>query len=160
MLAELPAGGGPGLGLSVGMGMPLLRGKATVGSYALTGSATPSPDLFQRIAALNASDPLPGPAITEGLREQHFDEETFAVNGEPEHEARGGYDFPALAAAAGKLLAAPAGPRIVRPSSWKVGTRAATRRLFSVDRLPRSMPAWSRSRQRSAPITAPPRWPS
>jgi uncharacterized protein (DUF1501 family) len=110
-LLELP--GGVDRGLAVGQGTPLLlRGKAAVGSYAPAGFATPSPDLYQRIAALNAPDPLLGPAIADGLREQHFDEETLAADGEPEQALHSGYGFPALAAAAGKLLAAPAGPRI------------------------------------------------
>ena len=117
VLLELPrgasAGGAAGSGLAVGIGMPLLlRGKAVVGSYAPAGFATPSPDLYHRIAALNAPDPILGPAIEEGLREQHFDARTLAVNGAPRRALRLGYGFPALATAAGKLLAAPAGPRI------------------------------------------------
>ncbi len=112
-LLELPSGGIAGSGLAVGIGMPLLlRGKAVVGSYAPAGFATPSPDLYHRIAALNAPDPLLGPAIAEGLREQHFDAQTFAMDGESHRALHAGYGFPALAAAAGKLLAAPAGPRI------------------------------------------------
>jgi uncharacterized protein (DUF1501 family) len=100
-------------GLAVGMGVPLLlRGEATVGSYAPIGFATPSPDLYQRIAALNEADPLLGPAIAEGLREQHFDDETLAKDGKPERVLHDGYGFPSLATIAGKLLAAPAGPRI------------------------------------------------
>ncbi len=102
-----------GDGLAVGIGMPLLlRGKATVGSYAPAGFATPSPDLYHRIAMLNEPDPLLGPAIAEGLREKYFDEKTFAMAGEQRRGVRAGYGFPALAMQAGKLLAAPAGPRI------------------------------------------------
>jgi uncharacterized protein (DUF1501 family) len=114
VLLELPGSGGAvGRGLAVGMGTPvLLRGKATVGSYAPAGFATPSADLYQRIAALNAPDPLLGPAIADGLREQRFDEEILAADGMPEHTPHNGYGFPALATTAGKLLAAPAGPRI------------------------------------------------
>lgn len=112
-LAELPARGAAGNGLAVGMGMPLLlRGAAKVGSYAPAGFAAPSPDLYARMAALNAPDPLLGPAIAEGLRAQHFDEETFSAGGEPEKKLHDGYGFPALATAAGKLLAAEGGPRI------------------------------------------------
>jgi uncharacterized protein (DUF1501 family) len=115
VLLELPSRGqaAAGTGLAVGVGMPLLlRGKATVGSYAPAGFAAPSPDLYRRIAALNAPDPLLGPAIAEGLAEQHFDAQTFAMDGEPRRTPRTGYGFPALAMQAGKLLAAPAGPRI------------------------------------------------
>ncbi len=115
VLLELPSGGhaAAGTGLAVGVGMPLLlRGKAMVGSYAPAGFAAPSPDLYRRIAALNAPDPLLGPAIAEGLAEQHFDAQTFAMDGEPQRAPRAGYGFAALAMQAGKLLAAPAGPRI------------------------------------------------
>ncbi len=112
VLAEIAGRSGDGLGLAVGMGVPLLlRGKARVGSYAPAVFASPSPDLYRRIAALNAPDPLLGPAIAGGLRERHFDAEVLDQDGEQEH-AVGGHGFAQLAAAAGKLLAAPKGPRI------------------------------------------------
>ncbi len=106
-LAELPAGGVAGRGLAAGLGMPLLlRGAAPVASYAPAGFAQPSPDLYRRIAALNANDALFGPAIGEGLRARRFQQ--GALNEIDQH----GDGFPALAAAAGALLAAPHGPRI------------------------------------------------
>jgi len=112
VLAELPGGSGDGLGLAVGMDMPLLlRGTARVGSYAPAMFASPSPDLYRRIATLNAADPLLGPAIADGLRERHFDAEVLDADGEREHEV-GVSGFARLATAAGKLLAAPDGPRI------------------------------------------------
>ncbi|HQT68605.1 MAG TPA: DUF1501 domain-containing protein [Acetobacteraceae bacterium] len=125
VLVELPgAPGAAGRGLAVGIGMPLLlRGPAIVGSYAPTGFAQPSAELYARIVALNATDRLTGRAIREGLREARFDQSTLndgsdGVMDEMGHVAGTYHDpkaangFPALAMAAGKLLAAPAGPRI------------------------------------------------
>lgn len=110
LIAELPAGGGVGYGLAVGMGMPLLlRGVAKIGSYAPVGFAKPSPDLYAHIAALNRHDPVFGPAIAEGLKAARFDHATFD---EDMAEKAHGYGFPELARAAGALLAAPGGPRI------------------------------------------------
>jgi len=117
VLAELPARDGASLrGLSVGIGTPLLlQGKMRVGSYAPAHFATPSPDLYARIAALNASDPVIGPAIAEGLRGDAFDKSILSDDAvrRPGDAPRGkGGAFPALAAHAGSLLAAAGGPRI------------------------------------------------
>ncbi|MGH7067775.1 MAG: DUF1501 domain-containing protein [Acetobacteraceae bacterium] len=113
VVAELSGAGPDVSALAVGMGMPLLlRGQAPVGSYAPARFATPSPDLYRRIAALNQPDPLLGPAIARGLHELHFDQEVLDPDGEPERAIHRGYGFPELAAAAGKLLADPEGPRI------------------------------------------------
>ena len=97
--------------LAVGVAVPLLlRGPATVASWAPHGVATPPEALYTRIAALNHGDPLTGPAIAEGLRERGF---TAAVmQDDTALPARERSAFPALARAAGELLAAPDGPRI------------------------------------------------
>jgi uncharacterized protein (DUF1501 family) len=117
VIAELPATPGPTLtGLAVGIGTPLLlQGPVRVGSYATESFAIPPPDLYARIAALNASDPLTGPAIADGLKEMHFDngimsDDATAAAGDA--AAKGGNSFPSLATAAGRLLAADQGPRI------------------------------------------------
>lgn len=131
VLAEIPANGGATLaGLSVGISTPLLlQGKMRVGSYADDSFATPPPDLYARIAALNAHDPLTGPAIANGLRGQAFDakvadadaRQAAAMQGpdimsdDPADKPRArkySNNFPQLAAQAGQLLAAPGGPRI------------------------------------------------
>jgi uncharacterized protein (DUF1501 family) len=83
-----------GRALAVGVSVPLLlRGTATVASWAPHGFASPAPDLYARIAEVSAS-------------------------GEP--AARDKYAFPTLAEAAGRLLAAPDGPRIaaMEISGW------------------------------------------
>ena len=58
-----------GRALAVGVTVPLLlRGSATVASWAPHGFAMPAPDLYARIAQVNGDDRLIGPAIAEGLR--------------------------------------------------------------------------------------------
>jgi uncharacterized protein (DUF1501 family) len=97
------------LALAVGVSVPLvLRGPASVGSWAPHGFAAPPPDLYARIAQVNQADRLTGPAIAEGLRARDFANEVMA-NGATD-KGRGA--FPALAQSAGRLLAAEAGPRI------------------------------------------------
>jgi uncharacterized protein (DUF1501 family) len=115
VLAELPARSSPSeLGLSVGIGTPLLlQGPVRVGSYAPDHFATPSPDLYARIAALNAADPLTGPAIANGLRGQSFD--ASIMSDDASMAAAGpklNGNFATLASQAGNLLAATDGPRI------------------------------------------------
>jgi uncharacterized protein (DUF1501 family) len=116
-LAEMPARQGRTLaGLSVGIGTPLiLQGPVRVGAYAPEHFATPSPDLYARIEALNAHDPITGPAIATALNGDAFDASILSDDaprapGDAGH--RKGGDFPALAAHAGALLAAAGGPRI------------------------------------------------
>jgi len=94
--------------LAVGVTVPLLlRGPATVGSYAPTSYGALSPDLYARIAMLSEHDPVLGPAIAEGLRDRGFTKETLSGT----DLAKAG-DMASVAAAAGRLLAAPDGPRV------------------------------------------------
>ena len=103
-----------GRALAVGVTVPLLlRGGAAVASWAPHGFATPAPDLYARIAEVNRDDRLTGPAITEGLRARGFATEVMTADGATdEASGRERYAFPALAEAAGRLLAAADGPRI------------------------------------------------
>ncbi len=113
VLAELPAGQASLAGLSVGIGTPLLiQGPVKVGSYALEGFAAPPPDLYARIAALNAGDSLLGPAIAEGLREDRFDATVDIMSDDPAGAKPDQNNFQSLAQHAGMLLAADGGPRI------------------------------------------------
>jgi len=116
VLAELPAqNGAVPAGLAVGIGTPLLlQGPVRIGSYATDHFATPSPDLYARIAALNAGDPITGPAIAGGLQAQAFDnnimsDDSLLSLGDLPKDAGG---FPGLARQVGELMAAPSGPRI------------------------------------------------
>jgi uncharacterized protein (DUF1501 family) len=95
--------------LAIGVSVPLLmRGPATVESWAPHGFATPEPDLYARVAALSQGEKVLGPAIAEGLRDRGFS--ATVISGDA--PARDRYAFPALAKAAGELLRAPTGPRI------------------------------------------------
>ena len=97
--------------LAVGLSMPLLlRGPAHVGAYAPEATQGPSPDLYARVAALNAGDRLTGPAIAQGLAARGFSAQALGA-GAPGPTGGAGA-FPSLARAAGRLLAAPDGPRI------------------------------------------------
>jgi uncharacterized protein (DUF1501 family) len=111
-----PTGPAPTVGraLAVGVTVPLLlRGSASVASWAPHGFASPSPDLYARIAEVNRNDRLTGKAITEGLRARGFATEVMTADSAPsDPTVRDKYAFPALAEAAGRLLAAPDGPRI------------------------------------------------
>jgi uncharacterized protein (DUF1501 family) len=110
-----PASTSPtGLALAMGVTVPLvLRGSATVGNWAPHGFGTPAPELYARIADLNRADRLTGPAITEGLQARGFAKAVMTEDTPGAAPApRERYAFSALAEAAGRLLAAPDGPRI------------------------------------------------
>jgi uncharacterized protein (DUF1501 family) len=116
VLAELPARNGGSLrGLAAGLGTPLLmQGPARIAGYAPPNFATPSPDLYARIQALNANDRLIAPAIAEGLAANAFDANVMsddAATAPGDAPKRGG-NFPMMATEVGMLLAAAEGPRI------------------------------------------------
>ena len=95
--------------LAAGAGVPLLlRGPAPVESYLPEGPHHPPPDYYAAVLALNRPDPALGPAIARALDARGFTESVLAGATLP--PGRGA--FPALAAAAGKLLAAQDGPRL------------------------------------------------
>jgi uncharacterized protein (DUF1501 family) len=99
---------GADLALAVGSLTPvLLRGPAAVGSWLPPSFAVPAPDFYARVAALHGRDAVTGPAIAAGLRERGFAGATLGDGRVPER-----FGFPALAAAAAKLLAAEDGPRL------------------------------------------------
>ena len=69
-MAPAPASAAP---MAVGVAMPLLlRGPATVGSYAPLNFSQPEPDLYARLVALHQRDPVTGPALRQGLAERGF----------------------------------------------------------------------------------------
>jgi uncharacterized protein (DUF1501 family) len=128
-LAAIPARtGAQPAGLSVGTDMPLLmRGATPVGNFAPRGSATPPPDLFARVAELNAADPVTGPAIAEGLRVRGYATGTLGEDAAI-RPAQGGA-FRALALAAGRLLSQADGPRVAafELSGWDTHAQQANR---------------------------------
>lgn len=106
-----PAGDAVGRAVAVGTAMPLLlEGPARVASWAPSRFGAPAPDLYARLAALNRSDPVLGPAIAEGVRSRGF--ATRVMDEDDGSALRERNTFPALAAAAAELMAAPDGPRI------------------------------------------------
>jgi uncharacterized protein (DUF1501 family) len=108
--------------LAIGVAVPLLmRGAATVESWAPHGFAAPEADLYARVAALSRGDKVLGPAIAEGLRERGFS--ATVIGGDA--PARDRYAFPALAKAAGELLRASDGPRIAAMEIGGWDTHAA-----------------------------------
>ena len=105
----MPRTSGAEAALSVGVATPLLmRGPAAVESWAPPSFSQPQPDLYARIAAMHAADPVTGPAIAEGLRGRGFTGGVLAGTEKP----KDAYAFPALAATAARLLASPTGPRV------------------------------------------------
>ncbi len=105
----LPAQPGVDAALAVGGTVPLLlRGAAHVVAWAPPVFTSPDPDLCARIAALHKDDPVTGPAILEALKERGFSSETLAGMEKPKNAG----SFPALAAVAGRFLAAANGPRV------------------------------------------------
>ena len=105
---------GPDTGtpISIGISTPLLlRGPAPVGAYAPQSFSQPEPDLYARLVALHSHDPVTGPALRQGLAERGFT--TAQLSGHlPDAPGGQKYAFATLAGTAGRLLAAPNGPRI------------------------------------------------
>jgi uncharacterized protein (DUF1501 family) len=101
------------LGLAIGGAVPLiLRGHVPVASWEPPGGLRDaSPEFIAALAPLYRGDALLGPALADGLKAQNFSE---AVLGGDMQGGRGfgPRNFAPLAEAAGKLLAAPDGPRV------------------------------------------------
>lgn len=98
-------------GVAVGVDVPLLmRGPTAISNFAPRGSAVPPPDLFARIAELNAADPLTGPAIAEGLQVRGYAVSSLGMDAAVRPQPGGA--FRALALAAGRLMAREDGPRV------------------------------------------------
>ena len=120
--------------LAVGVSVPLLlRGAAPVGNWAPHGMAEPASDLYAAIAALNQDDTVIGPAIAAGLKERGFS--TRALSGQAAEKNRN--TFPALAAAAGTMLAAADGPRIaaLELGGWDTHSAQANRLKEPLEQL-------------------------
>ena len=98
----------------------ILRGKAPAASWLPENFRPPAASLYDEIAALNRHDPVTGPAFADGLRERGFiDMVQGGRNG------RGRFAFPALARVAGRMLAAPEGPRLAAMEMFGWDTHVA-----------------------------------
>ncbi len=96
--------------LAIGAVPPLLlRGPVPVGTWAPPALPRPEADFYSRLMAMHADDAVTKPALEIGLSERGFSLQTLAPP-QTGPAARGG--LPALARAAGRLLAAPDGPRL------------------------------------------------
>ena len=106
-LPRLKANGGDAT--AIGITIPLLlRGPAAVENWAPEGYQTPPADFYARALAMNAHDPLTGDLIRRGLAERSFADGVMGAD----MAKAGGNNFMTLAAAVGRLMAAPNGPRI------------------------------------------------
>jgi uncharacterized protein (DUF1501 family) len=105
------------LALAVGGATPLiLRGALPVASWEPAGFHQAASGFVEAVARLYAGDPLLGPALQEGLKAQSFSNEVLGdETNSPQMKGGGGFGpkaFKPLCEAAGKLLAAPDGPRV------------------------------------------------
>jgi uncharacterized protein (DUF1501 family) len=155
VVAAMPASahaGAEGEALAVGVSVPLLlRGPVQVANWAPHGFNQPAPELYAAIAALNKDDPVTGPAIRDGLAARGFS--AGVMGGDAGDKNR--YAFPALAKAAGEMLAAPDGPRIaaLEVSGWDTHAAQANRLNGPLRQLDAGMvalkaalgPAWSQT---------------
>ena len=110
------------LGLAVGYAIPaIMRGPVPVASWAPAKLPPSSGNLLDTLAGLYRDDPLFHKALTEGRRAKAM---TANVMGGPGSMARGNLRSPGrfktLVSAAGRLLAAPDGPRVgvVEMGGW------------------------------------------
>jgi len=103
-VAAMQAQPGRDLALSMGVSAPLLlRGPATVAAWAPEHfGQTPPDEFYGRLLALSAHDPIIGPSLAEGIKQR----------GMSPGDLGAGRGATVLAGAAGRLLAAPNGPRI------------------------------------------------
>ena len=146
---DIAQAGPNGAPIAIGVALPLLlRGPAAVGAYAPASFQQPQPDLYARLLALHARDPVTGPALREGMQERGFTGVTLhGVEPGAQKSA-----FPALAAAAGHLLAAPDGPRIaaMELGGWDTHAAQASRLVAPLTQLDQGLvalrdalgPAW------------------
>jgi uncharacterized protein (DUF1501 family) len=116
--AAAPASGRAPIAISVTVPL-ILRGKVQVENWAPSNLTAPQVDLYTTIAALNAADPVTGPALRMGMEARGFSKEVLA--GAKGH----GSDFASLAQSAGKFLAAADGPRVAAMEIGGWDTHAA-----------------------------------
>jgi uncharacterized protein (DUF1501 family) len=147
------------LGLAVGGAVPLiLRGKAEVASWEPRGIGTLDSDLIAALKPIYARDSQFGPALAEGIKAQAFSNAVLGDEAMGKGMGFGPKAFAALADAAGKLIAAPSGPRIAAldMGGWDthVNQGAETGRLAQnlegfaagLDALAKAMgPAWRKT---------------
>lgn len=117
------AGGGLG-GLAVGQDLPLvLQGGGEVTTWSPSALPAASASFLARVADLYAGDPLLGPALLQGLKASNLAEQVVEGSGGGPRRAEA-----AMAEGAGRLLAAPGGPRVcvLEVGGWDTHSRQGT----------------------------------
>ncbi|WP_029012042.1 DUF1501 domain-containing protein [Niveispirillum irakense] len=123
-------GGGRGLGLALGQGVPLvMRGTVPVASWAPSTLPEPTDDFLARVMNLYEDDAVLGPALNAGLGIADMAQQASGIMpGKPRAK-----DRILLATTAGRMLADPAGPRVavmdIQGWDTHVGQGAAKGRL-------------------------------
>lgn len=127
-------------GLVLGLDLPLLmRGPERIGMWVPPRTARPEPDLYARIAEMLHDDPVIGPNIIDGLRGRGYAAEALAMGAPLQQE--GG--FMRLAAAGGRMLAQPDGPRVaaLEVGGWDTHSAQIERITPVLTQLDRGMAA-------------------
>ena len=129
-VTAMPASSGHELALSVGLSPPLmLRGPAGIEAWAPEHFAQPEPDLYARLISIARHDPVIGPALAEGIRQRGLS--ATASGGSPP-DPKNDHSFEVLAASAGRMLAAPEGPRVAVLEIGGWDTHAAQQRRLEI----------------------------
>lgn len=133
--------------LAVGVTVPLLlRGPVRVSNWSPGQFAEPQADLIMTIAALNASDPVTGPAMQSAL-------DSRGLSAMAQEQNRN--TFPAMAKVAGEMLGAASGPRIavLELGGWDTHAGQTGRLISPLRQLDQGLgalraalgPAWART---------------
>ncbi len=129
--------------VALGAGVPLLlRGPIPVSNWAPPMWPSATQDLYARLLAVHRRDPITGPALTEGLKERGFTESVLAGTAPPPNST----GFALLADRAGRMLAAPDGPRLaaLETEGWDTHGGQASRLTFELQRLDEGLMALRR----------------
>lgn len=106
---RLPHRGATDAAIAIGSGVPpLLRGPTPVSNWSPPIWPAAPPDVYAGVLALHRRDPVLGPAIAEGLKERAFI--AAVLDGAPPPPTH--QPLTVLADRAGRMLAAPDGPRL------------------------------------------------
>ena len=130
----LPAKAGMDTAVAIGGAVPpLLRGAIPVSNWSPPLWAEPTPDLYARLIAVHKADPVTGPALAEGLKERGFTRAVLAGAAPPPNND----GFTVLADRAGRMLAAPDGPRLaaLETEGWDTHGTQPPRISYELRRL-------------------------
>ena len=138
-VATMPGAASRDLALSTGLSAPLmLRGPARVEAWAPEHfGQSPAADLYGRLSVLADRDPLIGPALHEALQKRGGAPDSTQPGQPKQHPEV------TLAAAAGRMLAAPTGPRVavIEIGGWDTHAAQLIRLKQQLDVLDASIAA-------------------